>query len=66
MNAPAYYMLHALPVVVVLGVVSYLAGRLFGGLLWKKHTEQASLFEAEIRECERVAGELRNARPAGE
>ena len=52
MNAPIYYMLHALPVVLILGTAFFVAGIFLGKVLWKKTQDQADQFLAEIRECE--------------
>jgi type II secretory pathway component PulM len=58
MNAPVYYMLHALPVVLLLGVVFFLVGIWLGSMLWKNTSEQAEQFRAEIKEYERKAAAL--------
>ena len=53
MNAPVYFMLHAFPVVLLLGCVSFAVGVVLGKKLWKRGSEQAVQFQAEFREAER-------------
>lgn len=59
MNAPLYFMLHALPMVVIVGTISLIVGACCGMFLWKSGAQQTELLCAEIEEYERQVAELR-------
>jgi hypothetical protein len=58
MNAPVYYLLHALPVVVILGIVFFGFGILVGTKLWKDKFLQAQQLRTEASRYDRMSADL--------
>ena len=62
MNAPVYFLLHAVPVVCVLGLLFFSVGVWVGSVLWKKTAEEANGLRLEIRQFDRMSAELTSSK----